>query len=177
MANEIDFSEYGPFDEVYRLDQINWAKLFHPYIPDGVVQGLRAEMKPWANAAGMIVYVSSGECRVRGHRGDLQYSAQLDIAPAHPSYKRIDTIVARVTYGNAPTSKMKVVVKTGTPATSPVAPGVTQIEGDIWEMRIGDVHVNPGVTNIAASAVIDRRLFSRPGSDVDLTTIFYFGGF
>ena len=40
MAGEVDFSVYGPFNNVMPMNQINWASYFAPNIPDGVIAGI-----------------------------------------------------------------------------------------------------------------------------------------
>jgi hypothetical protein len=177
MAKEILFTEFGFFDDVFHLDQINWPKVFHPYMPDGIVPGIGNEMTVFANASGMNVFVRDGECRVRSHRGALAQGIELEIEPADSSFKRIDLVVARVKYENAPNSTMKVAVITGQPAASPITPAVTQIKGDIWELALAEVHVDAGVTNIAADKVIEFKTFSQVGAGADPMEIFYYGGF
>lgn len=177
MAKEILFTEFGFFDDVFHLDQINWPKVFHPYMSDGIVPGIGNEMTVFANASGMNVFVRDGECRVRSHRGALAQGIELEIEPADSSFKRIDLVVARVKYENAPNSTMKVAVITGQPAANPTAPTATKIEGDIWELPLAEVHVDPGVTNVGSDKVFERKQYSVVGGGADPMEIFYFGGF
>ena len=155
MASSVDFNTIGFFNSILPLNQTNWADYFAPAISDGIIAGINNEMQVFANSSGMYVYVKSGECRVRSHRGVLSAQATLDIAAADLSYDRKDLVVARVTYGNP--STMVVAVKTGTPSATPTVPAVTQTAGDVWEIPLAEVTVGSGVVTITANDVADRR--------------------
>lgn len=155
MANSVNFDTAGFFNSIMPLNQTNWASYFYPSIPDGVLAGIDDEMEVYGNSSGMFVYVKSGECRVRSHRGVLSNPATLDITTSDSTYDRKDLVVARVTYGNP--SVMTVRVKTGTPAASPSAPSVTQTAGSTWEIPLAVVNVQHGAVTITANDVEDRR--------------------
>lgn len=161
MPSSIDFNTIGFFNGVLPLNQTNWASYFSPSIPDGVLAGIADEMEVYGNSSGMVVYVKTGECRVRSHRGLLSTAATLDIASADVTYDRIDLVVARVTYGNP--STMEIAVKTGVPEASPSVPALTQIAGDTWEIPLAEVTVGTGVVTITAGNVKDRRYVYQPG--------------
>ena len=154
MASELNFDSYGFLDNVWDLNQSNWSDYFYPSIPDGVIAGIGNEMAPYGNSSGMVVYVSSGECRIRSHRGALTAAKSLTIAAASSANPRIDLVVARVNYL---TSTITIAVKTGTPAASPVAPTPTQTAGSTWEIPIAQVAVAKNAATIAASDVTDLR--------------------
>lgn len=161
MAASVNFNTIGFFNSILPLNQTNWAAYFGPSIPDGVIAGIDDEMQVYGNSSGMYVYVKTGECRVRSHRGVISALGTLDIAAADLSYPRKDLVVARVTYGNP--STMEITVKTGTPATSPTVPGITQNAGDVWEIPLAEVYVAAGVVTITAGNVTDRRFVYKPG--------------
>ena len=161
MASYVNFNTLGPFDSILPLNQVNWASYFSPSIPDGVIAGLDDELKVYANSSGMVVYVKSGECRARTHRGVLSALATLDIAASDLTYDRIDLVVARVTYGNP--STMVIAVKTGVPAASPAVPALTQTAGDCWEIPLASVSVASGAVTIAAVDVTDLRFVYQAG--------------
>lgn len=149
------FDTYGFFEDIWPLDQTNWASYFGPVTPDGVLAGIGDELKVYADSTGMSVHVMPGECRVRSHRGALDTEVDVTITASDPSYDRIDLIVARVTYG-AP-STMEITVKTGTPAQTPVCPAITQTPASVWEIPLAQVLVTAGAVTIAAGDVTDRR--------------------
>ena len=156
MASTVDFNSIGFFNSIMPLNQTNWASYFGPYMPDGIIEGIGDEMDVYADSSGMHVFVKTGECRVRSHRGILSEKATLDIAPADVTYGRFDLVLVRVTYGNP--STMVLAVKTGTPSAPPViAPTWTQVAGDVWEMPLALVYVDANATTIAAADVESGR--------------------
>ena len=151
----VSFDEYGFFNGVWEFNQVNWAKMMSPTVPDGVMGGIGDELQVWADSSGMMVHVKTGECRVRGHRGSLESPVNLTIAAADSVNPRIDLVVARVTYGSP--STMVLDVLTGTAAEEPVVPEVTQVAGDTWEIALASVKVIAGTTSIVAGDVSDYR--------------------
>ena len=161
MPSSVDFNVIGFFNSILPLNQTNWASYFGPVIPDGVIAGIDDEMEVFGNSSGMYVYVKTGECRVRSHRGVISAQGTLDIAAADLTYDRIDLVVARVTYGDP--STMVIAVKTGNPAVTPTVPAVTQIAGDTWEIPLAEVYVAANVVTITAGNITDRRFVYKPG--------------
>ena len=149
----VSFDEYGFFNGVWEFNQVNWAKMMSPTVPDGVMGGIGDELQVWADSSGMMVHVKTGECRVRGHRGSLESPVNLTVAAADSVNPRIDLVVARVTYGSP--STMVLDVLTGTAAEEPVVPEVTQVAGDTWEIALASVKVIAGTTSIVAGDVSD----------------------
>ena len=151
----VSFDEYGFFNGVWEFNQVNWAKMMAPTVPDGVIGGIGDELQVWGDSSGMMVHVKTGECRVRGHRGSLESPVNLTIAAADSVNPRIDLVVARVKYGSP--STMVLDVLTGTAAEEPVVPEVTQVAGDTWEIALASVKVIAGTTSIVAGDVSDYR--------------------
>jgi len=167
-----EFDEYGFFNGVMKLDQINWPKFIAPHIPDCVIDGIDDELLVYADSTGMNVKVKKGECRVRGHRAALTDTEQsLTIAAADATNPRYDLIVARVTYDDAPSSKIELAVLTGMPAANPIVPAITQTAGSVWEMALASVLVDAGAVTIAANKVTDMRRLYNPLKRVWTTTI------
>ena len=101
----------------------------------------------------------SGVHIVRGVLYDQPGHVNLAIDPPS-SQPRIDTVVIEVMRpgsGIDVEGRTRLVVKTGTPSSSPVAPGLTQTSNGIWEHPIADVIVDSGVSSIASNKVTDRR--------------------
>lgn len=163
MASELNFDSFGFLDNVWDLNQTNWSDYFWPSIPDGVIAGIGSEMSVYANSSGMVVYVRSGECRVRSHRGALTAEKSLTIAAADATNPRYDLVVARVNYL---TSTISIAVKTGTPSATPTAPSVTQSAGNTWEIPLARVTVAANAVTIAATSVMDLRNIIRAGGYV-----------
>ena len=163
MPSSVNFNTIGFFNSILPLNQTNWAAYFAPSISDGVLAGIENEMEVYGNSSGMYVYVKTGECRVRSHRGVINTLGTLEIEDADLTYPRYDLVVARITYGNP--STMVITVKTGTPAASPSVPDVTQNAGDVWEIPLAEVYVPAGAVTIAAGNVTDRRYVYKIGND------------
>lgn len=164
MPATASFSTVGFFNNIWPLNQTNWASYFAPSVSDGVMLGIGNEMEVTANGSGMQVYVKTGECRVRSHRGYLGSQATLAIDTANSTNPRWDLVVARVTYGT--TSTMELAVKTGTPAaSSPSVPAPTQTAGSVWEIPLAQVYVAAGAHSIASTDVRDRRFVYRAQMD------------
>ena len=168
MANYANFTQAGFFNSIVPLNQTNWANYFSGSIQDGVLAGVLNELEVTANSSGMVVQVNTGECRCRSHRGYLSTAVTLDIAAADLTYDRKDLVVARVTYGNP--SEMVIAVKTGTPAASPSEPTLTQVAGDVWEVRLALIDVPAGAVTITASNVRDRRYVYTKDGDLYATS-------
>jgi len=160
MSTPVTFTNYGFFEDQWALNQTNWASYFAPTIPDGVISGIGDELQVYASSSGMFVYVRSGECRVRSHRGESTDLQTLSIDAADATYNRIDLVVARVNYA---TPVMELAVKNGTPAQEPVAPELVQNAGDIWEIPLAEVTVTAGALTISNDNVKDRRYVYKSG--------------
>ena len=163
MPATASFTTVGFFNTIWPLNQTNWASYYTPAIPDGVMLGIGNEMEVTANGSGMQVYVGTGECRVRSHRGSLSAQATLAIDTANSTNPRWDLVVARVTYGT--TSTMVLAVKTGTPAASPSVPTPTRTAGSVWEIPLAQVYVAAGAHSISSGNVRDRRFVYRAQMD------------
>lgn len=159
MAGQL-FNEFGFFDGVMKVDQINWPKYLSAYIADGVVKGYENNLLVYGNSSGMRVAVKTGMAYVHTHFGLLTVETELPIAAADPTYPRKDLIVARAVYDVAPNSTLVLDVKTGVPSSNPVPPILTKTAGIVWEIPLAIVSVAAGAQTIASSAVADARIFS-----------------
>lgn len=74
---------------------------------------------------------------------------------------RIDTLVLRVDYV-AQTIRLN--VKQGTPAASPVRPALTQSAGVLWEVPLADVAVANGFTTLAAAQITNYPQYANMGA-------------
>ena len=149
---------YGATD----FDASRWRDLLSNLFGVGVVRGAR----PQASAGGDLAVTNPST---------LQYSVATGIAiikgfmyvndtvavtgslsAADPSLPRIDTIVVSWAYtSGVPTAT--VAVKTGTPASIPVAPSLTQND-TVYEFPLADMRVNAAATVVAS--ITDRRTYT-----------------
>lgn len=108
-----------------------------------------------ANSSGMQVFVSAGQAMVRGHYYISTASETLTISAANTS-PRIDSIVLKL---DPAINSIVLQVVAGTPATSPIAPTLTQTDSAIFQFKLADVRVEASTTTIDASKVTDKRSF------------------
>ena len=153
------FDSYSFFDGtgMTPVTQVTWADYWRGVIPDGVIAGIGNECKPYGNSTGMVIYIDTGAVMADNHRGVVSTPKSLQIAAADANYDRIDTVVARVVYGNENESYMELDVLTGTAEADPVAPEITQSTGGTYEVKLAEVTVRAGVVTITVDDVNDTR--------------------
>lgn len=153
------FDSYSFFDglSMTPVTQVTWADYWRGVIPDGIVAGVGDEMRPYGNSTGMVIYISTGAIMIDNHRAVISTTKALQIEAADPDYDRIDTIVARIVYGNENESYVELDVKTGTAEPDPVAPDITQSTGGIYEVKLAEVTVHAGVVTLTQNDVGDTR--------------------
>ena len=156
----VNFSEFGFFDGVTKVDQINWPKYLDSYVTDGVVKGYGNDLQVYGNSSGMKVLIKTGKVFVHTHFGILSNEVELGIPAADPTYGRKDLVVARAVYASAPNSIMVLDVKTGAPSSNPVPPTLTKTAGVTWEVPLAIVSVAAGASTISSGAVADARIYS-----------------
>lgn len=123
----------------------------------GVVQGVDASLAVHSTgAANLSVAVGSGLALLQGV-SYRQYTNPKTVAlgAAHPTNPRIDLLVAR---GDQVSGVTTLVVKSGTPASVPVAPTVTQSSA-IWEEGLAQVRVEAGTLTVDEAKITDVRRF------------------
>lgn len=153
----VNCDRFGFFNGIYGIEQSNWANYWRGLIPDGIIAGQGNEMQVYAQSDGMKVHVKTGQALVDNHRAWITAEKAVDLADANPSNPRIDLIVLRAVYGNTGESVIEIDAKTGTPSSSPSAPGLTQVTGNIYEIPLAQVSVPAGAVTILAGNVSDRR--------------------
>lgn len=134
-----------------------WAKNLTPGGRGGVI-GVPGDtnLRVTGNSSGMQVSVAAGNAIVRGFFYQSTAAETLAIANSSTS-PRIDSVVIRL---NPTANTAVLVVVTGTPAASPVAPALTQTDSGNFEMLLANVAVAANATTIAAGDVTDIRTFN-----------------
>ena len=69
---------------------------------------------------------------------------------------RIDTIVLQADYS---AQEVRLVLKQGIPAAVPVAPTLTTVEGNIYEIPLANIAVANGFVTIGSGNITDRRKY------------------
>lgn len=139
---------------------------------DGVTAGVASELLVTSTGLTMSVTVGSGEAFIFGHPRVFASSTPVTIAANGSGNPRLDLIVIRlIPPGVAGEGETTFEVLQGTPAASPVAPGVTQDPNTKWELGIATVRVEPGASSIAGGKITDVRVYtSGPLQNSSVTT-------
>jgi len=114
----------------------------------------------WVRAnspAAANVIVSPGTALVRGIFYSNDADVTLAIAANASGNARIDTIILRADFT---AQTVRLAVRQGTPAATPVAPTLTQTDGVQWEIPLADVAVANGFSSIAQSDIRVNAHFS-----------------
>jgi len=106
-----------------------------------------------ADGSGMDVDIATGEAFVDGYWYRNTVSLNKSITAADGTNDRIDRVVLRLTKASV---EVVTTIIDGTPAAIPVLPAMTRTTS-VYDIEIGYVLVNSGVSSIAAGKVTDRR--------------------
>ena len=102
---------------------------------------------------GQSVILTPGAALVHGTPYFNDANLVLAVAANGSGNSRVDTVVLRKDW----TAKtVRAVVKQGTPAASPVPPGMTQSAGTTWEIPLGDLTLANGYLTITNSLIANR---------------------
>lgn len=149
---------YGYFNSVsgdrkYTAEQM--SKYFSGIISKGVLQNYADKFQVFSNS-GMAVKISTGKAYFsNGQWVENDAIINLTLDAASVSLSRIDRIVLR--RDNAEESRnVSVIIKKGTPASSPTAPALTSTEY-IEELSLCQILIGPNVTSISQANITDER--------------------
>lgn len=143
------------YDRVYLAE--HFAKYFSSFIGNGVFGGKSSElMVSQPVDTGMKIEVLSGMAWINGFWYENTSNLSLDVSIADGVLNRIDNVVIK--YGVVE-RKIWVEIVRGTPAISAVAPEVTR-NADYYELKLAEIYVKAGATNIVQADITDTRLNS-----------------
>ena len=114
------------------------------------------ELKAYGDSSGMQVKVPAGFAMVRGHYYSNTAIETLTIAAAHATLARIDSVVLEL---DPSANTILLTVLTGTAASTPAAPTLTQTDTGVYQIRLANVAVAAAATTISAGNVTDTRTF------------------
>lgn len=145
----------GAYDRVYLAD--SFAKYFASFIGNGIFGGKSDElMVRQKSTASMSVNVLSGQAWINGYWYENNSELSLAIDVADGVYNRIDLIVLRWDGVNR---NIRLYVKKGTLAVNPSAPAL-QRNADYYELKLAEIYVKAGSTNVTQANITDMRLNS-----------------
>ncbi|QXE37117.1 tail fiber domain-containing protein [Streptomyces sp. GMY02] len=143
-----------PFDGQAATES-QYSRLFREFQDSGVVGSAEStDLKVFADGSGMKVFVQPGFAILRGHAFFSTGIEPLDIAAADSSERR-DRVVLRL---DPTANSIALTVLEGVAGGEAI--DVTQTDTGIYELSLGLVRVSPGVTNVAADAIIEGRRYS-----------------
>ena len=148
---------------------------FSSFIGNGVFPNPSTGMQITASGSSMTVTMRPGRGWINGYFIFNDADHQITIDPSHSTLKRIDRIVMQLNFFDR---AIKIVVKKGVNASSPVAPSL-QRDTDFYELGLADILVSNGAMVITQANITDLRLNSQlcgivqgVVNQVDTTTIF-----
>ena len=131
------------------------SRMMAKHIRDGIVHGDGNEMAVTVtDPPAMSVQVGTGTAMIRGRFCENDAALTLSVPAAHATYPRIDRVVVRL--NASPARTIDILNKTGTPAPSPVPPGLTRTP-ETWELSLAQVRVEAGATSILSAKITDER--------------------
>ena len=148
-----DVSDPQNPDRVYSAALL--SRILSKHIRDGIVHGDGNEMAVSASdPPAMTVEVATGTAMVQGRFCENDAALTLPVTTAHATYPRIDRVVVRL--NASPGRTIDILVKKGTPAPSPVPPGLTRTP-ETWELSLAQIFVAAGATMVRAADITDER--------------------
>lgn len=105
---------------------------------------------------GMSVVVKPGGCHIEGALGYNDNDITLNLDPSNSSLPRIDRVVLRFN-NSVDVRSIMAYVKTGTTASNPQPPELTQQE-NLYELGLADITIPKGATYISANNIRDTRM-------------------
>ncbi len=160
MAESYRFFDAVGSDRQYT--SADFAAVLARFLKNGYIPGVGGELAITAtDPASMMVSEATGEAMVWGRWYGNDTAKTLNITAADPSNPRIDRIVLKLDLDPA-TRSVSVVVKTGTPAASPLVPELIRTT-TVWEIPLARVVVDAGVGTITADKIVDERNSSECG--------------
>lgn len=157
-----------------RYDARRFAEYFASFIGNGIFPNPSTNLQVVSNGD-MTVTVKAGKAWIDGYIliNDDDYILKIDVADGVLS--RIDRVVLRYDVADR---EIRIEVKKGTFASSPVAPTL-QRDADAYELAIADIKVNKGAVSITQNNITDLRLNNElcgivhgTVDQVDTTTLF-----
>ena len=133
----------------------SWRQYFDKMMTGHVVPSAGNEMqvKP-QGTPNKSVYVDTGAVFIIGAMLIKASTETLSIADNASGNARIDRIVARINYADR---MVELVVKQGTPSSSPVAPTLVQDTSTYYEVSLARIAVANGFTTITSGEITDER--------------------
>lgn len=154
MPQKSSFFDSAPGDERYYPAR-EFAEYFTQFIGNGIFKG-GTTLKVTATGKDANVSLAVGHGWINGYKYTV-YDAPL-VLPIQPAttQDRIDRIVLRLDT-SAPVRAVQALVLQGTPAASPVAPGIVR-SGDIYDLSLAQIRIKANSSIVLPENITDERL-------------------
>lgn len=140
----------GVYDRTYNAEDM--TSYLNQLVGNGVFPNPSTQLQVRASS-GMNVIVGAGSGWINGHKMVNTADLTLTITAADVVLNRIDAVIF---YVDLTTRSMGISVKTGTIASSPVAPTMTRTNAR-YEMCLAQISVPKQATSITAAQITDTR--------------------
>lgn len=140
----------GVYDRLYNAEDFN--SYLDLLVGNGVFPNPSTQLQVRA-ASGMNIIVGAGSGWINGHKMINNADLTLAVSASDVVLNRIDRVVFYCDYNSR---EMGIEVKTGTVATSPVAPDLQQ-DDDRYELSLATITVNKQISEITAAMITDTR--------------------
>ena len=145
--------EPGVWGEDRLYNSRAWADYFAQFIGNGVYPNPANGLMVSATG-GMVIRVNEGAAFAKG-RFYLQKTAfDYAIPEAHVSLTRRDIVICR---HDIVARTMQVYYVAGVPASIPLLPEIVRTD-DVFDLKLAEITVSPGVVLITAANILDTRL-------------------
>ena len=136
----------GEYDRKYNAD--DYKNVFAAFIKDGVRRSGDDDMKVTASGLNLTVKLGYAVCGGRWVRIDADYALGA-IAPPVGDYSRVDAVVLRVD-ARETTRAASLLIRMGTPASSPSAPAKDTTTG-VTELILAHIRVAPNAKTVTVT--------------------------
>ena len=140
----------GVYDRIYNAEDV--TSYLDLLVGNGVFPNPSTNLQVRAST-GMNVIVGAGAGWINGHKMVNTADLTLAITAADVVLNRIDAVIF---YVDLTTREMGIAVKTGTAASSPTAPSLTQTDSR-YELCLAQISIPKQTTAITASMITDTR--------------------
>ncbi len=147
----------------------NWAQVLKALMSGktGVSEVGQLEVME-TSPASKSVRIVTGRAVVRGKVYWLDADTTLTISDNTSGNPRIDRVVLEADWA---TQTIRLKVLEGTPAATPTAPSLTQVDGTLWQLPLAQIAVTNGFTSITSGNITDEREFVNPPLGYAVATV------
>lgn len=152
-----------------------FRNLFKKYFTNGIFPNPSTQFQVFSSS-GLNLSVKAGSANLDGVFAQMELDGSLSLETAS-SQPRIDRVVLRHD-DSREVRKPTLLIKKGTPSSSPQAPALERTE-TVYELCLAEIKVGAGVTSISQSNITDTRLktdlcgiVSATITSIDTTTFF-----